>query len=101
MQEEFDLETILSVIARYNITHDYNNILKLYSFMFENPDLSINEFLKKYEIGRKHILSLYPELNDIDFDYHYLDSYVKKQRQKFGDKLLITTIKGKEFILKK
>ena len=99
MQEDFDLDVILSVVTRHNLTNNYNSIIELYSFMFETPNLTIEEYFNYYELGRKHILNLYPELNDIEFDR--IDSYLKKQTQKFGSKLTISIIGEKVIKLKK
>ena len=43
MQDDFDIETILSIINYYNITDNYNNILDLYNFMFQKK-LSMIEY---------------------------------------------------------
>jgi hypothetical protein len=94
MQKDFDLDTVLSVVYRYNITENYQNILDLYSFMFNYDEISMTDYFKLYEKGRSHILSLYPELNDpeTDFDIHYINSYVNKQKQLFGQSITISKI---------
>ena len=93
MEAEFELETILSVVYRQNITTNYNNILDLYSFMFNIPNISMTDFFRLYEIGREHILNLYPEMDDRlhSFDPLYVHSYVQQQKQRFGNKLTIST----------
>ena len=93
MEAEFELETILSVVYRQNITSNYNNILDLYSFMFNMPNISMTDFFRLYEIGREHILKLYPEMDDRlhSFDPLYVHSYVQKQKQRFGNTLTIST----------
>ena len=101
MEKNIDIETILSVINYYNITDNYNNILDLYSFIFQKQDLSMIEFFNLYEIGKNHILSLYPNLSNIPFDPYNIVKYVKKQKQLFGNKLTISTYEEKQLILKK
>jgi len=100
MQDDFDIETILSIINYYNITDDYNNIFDLYNFMFQKK-LSMIEYFNLYESGKKHILSLYPELLNIFFDPYNIDKYVNKQKELFGKKITISTINTKSKSLKK
>ena len=103
MEAEFELETILSVVYRQNITTNYNNILDLYSFMFNKPNISMTDFFKLYEIGREHILNLYPEMDDRlhSFDTHYVHSYVQKQKHRFCNTLTISTFGTPIMSLKK
>ncbi len=92
MQADFDLDTVLSVVSRFNITDDYNNVINLIGFISGIPNISMTDFFKWYEPARNHILSLYPGLDDpvYGFDSHSIGMYVKEKKEQFDDHLTIS-----------
>jgi len=92
MQADFDLDTVLSVVSRFNITDNYNNVIDLISFISGIPNISMTDFFTHYEPARSHILSLYPDLDDpiYGFDSHYISTYVNNQRERFGSTITIS-----------
>ena len=91
MQEDFKLETILSVVTNVNCADDFYDIYELLWFIFENPVIDDKEVLKLKQIARNHILKIHPELKSIKFNENdSINSWVLKQKCIYGDELTIS-----------
>ena len=103
MQKHFDIDTVLSVVSRFNITDNYNNVIDLVGFVVNKPNTNMIDFFKYYEKARNYIISLYPELDDpiYGFDSHYISDYVQDRKRRFGNSLIIGTIEENAVRLKK
>ena len=94
MQKDFELETILSVTTGINCTNNFSKVHELLSFVF-NDNFMNNmalEFCK--DDLKEHLLNIHPQLiNVIPPTIHYgifLDSWLKKQKETFGDFLTVS-----------
>jgi hypothetical protein len=102
LQEEFSLESILSVITGIRCTNDLSELYELYSYMFEDDFIDESRLLQLRNSARKHILNIHPELNSIIFDINSnLDEWIFKQKELFGDSLPISLIGEPIIIFKK
>lgn len=98
-QEDFDLETILSVITGINCTDDFFKVYELYWYLFEDQTITYDGIVKLHDIAKNHILKIHPELKRIRFDESMdLDDWIKIQKAKFGS-VLTMCIVGERLII--
>ena len=93
LQEEFSLESILSIVTGINCTNDFYEVYELIWFMFEDEFINDSGLLQKEEIARRHILNIHPELRSISYNrIDNIDDWINKQKDLFGDTLPISII---------
>ena len=92
MQDDFELETVLSIITGINFTNDINSIYDLYSFIFEDPMLEYVDFNKLNELAKNHIFRIHPELKRVSINSTDLDKWLKLQKNIYGDTITISII---------
>ena len=93
MQDEFELETILSIVTGINCTDDFSKVYDLFSFMFEEPLISPTSVVFLKDTAVRHILAIHPELNNIVFDNSKdFNSWINEQKVKFGETLTISVV---------
>ena len=93
-EREFGLEEIFSILFGIDFTVEPQKILDLIGFIVNKEPT--REVLDYYFEAEEHILSLYPEFNDIQIEikdgiFEWLD----EQKKKYGSKLSITKL-GKQ-----
>ena len=93
IQEEFSLESILSIITGRKFVNDFNEIYELYWFMFEDPFINATGICYLKDKASKHILNIHPELKNVSFKNGTdVNKWLDEQRQKFGNTLLISIV---------
>ena len=92
MQDDFELETVLSIITGINFTNDINSIYDLYSFIFEDPMLEYVDFNELNENAKKHILKIHPELKHVSINTTDLVKWLNVQKLIYGDTMTISII---------
>ena len=93
IQEEFSLEAVLSVISGINYTNDFNEVFELYWFMFEDPFINMSGICNLKDTATRHILTIHPELKSVIYNRNMnIDEWLDKQRQLFGNSLLISIV---------
>ena len=100
MQEDFELETVLSLVTGYNFTNDFDKVFDLVQFIFEDPFIDILGFNILKEAAIKHIFYLYPELQNISKDYIDFDTLLNEVKSIYGDEITISVIGEKVIKLK-
>ena len=98
MQEDFELETILSVVTGINFTSNFGRIYDLFSFMFEDENIDIQKVNEYIPIARMHILTIHPELLNMTFNTNgNISEWLNDQKRIFGDFLKVS-INGEKLI---
>ena len=101
MQEDFELETVLSLTTGYNFTNDFGKVFDLVQFMFEDPFIDTLGLNILKDIAVKHIYYLYPELQNVSYNPNMdIDSFIDEQKSIYGDELTISVIGEKVIKLK-
>ncbi len=93
MQEDFELESILSILTGINCTDNFINVYELFWFIFEDNSINAMGISALKETAKKHILSIHPELKTIKYNSNInLDSWIEDQKNLFGNELTISII---------
>ncbi len=93
LQEEFSLESVLSVITGINCTKDFNEVFELFWFMFEDPLINTIGIFELKNTASRHILNIHPELRGVRYDKSMnFETWLNKQKDMFGNSLLISVI---------
>ena len=93
LQEEFSLESILTIVTGINCTNDFYEVYELYWFMFENEFINDAGLLALKDKARSHILNIHPELKNVSYSKENdLDTWIFEQKSIFGDTLPISLI---------
>ncbi len=101
MQEDFELETVLSLITGYNFTNDFGKVFDLVQFMFEDPFIDTLGLFVLKDTACKHIYYLYPELQSISFNPNMdINSFIDEKKSIYGNELTISVIGEKVIKLK-
>lgn len=96
MQEDFDLETILTITTGINLTDDFNKVFELAWFVFDDPYINVSGIYFLQDSLKEYILHIYPELADITEvpKFKYSQKYwLEEQKIKFGKVLPIIKTK--------
>lgn len=94
MQQNFELETILSVTNRINFTNDFNKIFVLFWFVYNNNHITTVGIFELKDNLTKHLLTIYPELASAIYkgSLENIDSWIAEQKIKFGEALPVCRI---------
>ena len=93
LQEEFSLESVLSIITGINCTNDFNEVYELFWFMFEDPFINTLGIVELRNSARNHILNIHPELRGVKYDKNMnFEKWINEQKELFGDSLVISVI---------
>ena len=93
MQDDFELEAVLSVITGINCTDDFYKVYELFCFLFEDSLLNPKSIGLLKDTATRHILSIHPELSNVVFDNSKdIYSWVNEQKVKFGEKITISVV---------
>ena len=93
MQEDFDLETILSIITGINCTNDFFNVYELFWFIFEDPMIDSEKIVSLREIAKNHLLKIHPMLRRVKYDKNIpIDEWIRRQKILFGNSLTVSII---------
>ena len=93
MQEDFDLESVLSIITGINCTDDFYKVYELMWFMFEDQAIDNDKIIFLRNIAKNHILNIHPELKRVKIDTNIpLDYWIKKQKFIYGNTLTISVV---------
>ena len=102
MQEDFELETVLSITTGINFANDYGDVLDLYSFILEDDFISEENLLMLHDTVKRHILAIHPELNYVRFNPNIdIDKWLSVQKSIFGQTLTISVLGEKVVKLEK
>lgn len=95
MQKEFKLETILSLINNKSFVDDFNEVFELVWFIYNDKNINTCGICVLREEMKEHLLSIHPELNEIDdipvFKFS-LEGWIKCQKLKYGESLPVCRI---------
>ena len=92
MQDDFDLDVILSVLTGMNLTY-FTQIYDFYSFIFEEELLIPEEIPFLRHIALQHLLRIHPELQYIKYDRSIsLNDWIDKQKSIFGEKMTVSVV---------
>ena len=101
-QEDFDLETILSVITGINCTDDFFKVYELYWYLFEDQSITYDGIVKLHDIAKNHILKIHPELKSVKYDTSMdLKNWIKIQKVRFGEELTMCVVGERLIMLNK
>ena len=101
MQEDFELETILSLITGYNFTNNFDKIFELVEFVYEESFISYERFNEIKNEVKNHIYKLYPDLKNISFNNEMDENdFVSVCKFLYGDTLTISILGEKVIKLK-
>lgn len=101
-QEEFSLESVLSVLTGINCTKDFNEVFELFGFIFEDPFINTIGIGELKDSACNHILNIHPELRGVKYDKSMnFDSWLNEQKKLYGDTLTISIIGEPIIILEK
>lgn len=102
MQEDFDLESVLTVVTGVNCTNDFEKVIDLFSFIFEDPLISMDKIIFLKNTAKNHILKIHPELKNISFDKDIIfnngdkgiifNKWINAQKVRFGDTVTVSVI---------
>ena len=93
MQEEFDLESVLTVVTGINFTDDFNKVFDLYSFIFEDPLISTSDIIKLKDIAKKHLLKIHPWLTTLNYNgLTSTNNWLQMTKTIYGDDVLVSII---------
>jgi len=93
MQEEFDLESVLTVITGINFTDDFSKIYDLYSFIFEDPLISTEEIIELSAIAKKHLLKIHPWLTTLSYNkITSKNNWLQTIKTIYGDNILVSVL---------
>lgn len=102
MQEDFDLETVLSLITGVNRSNNWSNIFELLLFIFEEEDFGQISMVELIDIAKKHILNIHPELNNLIIDTNITpQNWINNQKAIFGNSITISILGEPVIKLKK
>lgn len=98
MKKKIDLETILSVTSGISCVDDFNKVFNLAHFVFDDEYISSISLLSLFPEFKKHLLSIYPELEGVKPDGRrgVTDSWINEQKDKFGNQLTVCQVKDRE-----
>ncbi len=100
MQDDFDLEVVLSVLTGINLVH-FDELYDFFCFLFEDEDIVPEEIVSLRAIAKKHILRIHPELKPIKYEGTNLYEWLSKQKVIYGEKVTISIIGENIVTLKK
>ena len=102
MQDDFELETVLSVTTGINLTDDFSKVFDLFCFMFEDDLLNVTALISLRETAKKHILNIHPELRRVSYNQNVnLEKWIANQKEMFGDSITISILNEPVISLKK
>ncbi len=92
-QEDFDLETVLSILTGINCTDDFTSVYELYWYMFEDQTINDIGIIRLHDIAKNHILRIHPELKSVKYDKTKdLNEWINDQKAKFGNEITMCII---------
>ena len=93
MQDDFDLDAILTITTGVKCTDDFNKVYELFWFIFEDDLIGPLGIGMLKDTARNHILRIHPELKNVRYDQSMdIDTWVNNQKEYFGDKLTISIL---------
>lgn len=93
MNKDFKLETILTITTGTTLTMDFNDVFELTKFVFNDEFINTSGIQALNQSLREHLLSIYPELAETGkVPTLFLDSWVRIQKEKYGDVLSVCQI---------
>ncbi len=100
MQDDFDLNVVLSVLTGINISN-YADLYNFFCFLFEDESIKPEDIVTLRPIAMKHILKIHPELTGIKYKGTNLYNWVRIQKAIFGEDITISIIGEKIISLEK
>lgn len=101
MQDDFDLDVVLSVLTGINFT-DYGKLYEFFCFLFEDDSLNPNDIISLRNIAIKHIYKIHPELLTVRYDKKTsISNWISQQKSMLGNTITISVIGEKLITLKK
>ena len=93
MQDDFDLATVLTITTGINCVDNFNKVMDLYCFMFEDDLLTPMAVKKLNIIARNHIFRIHPELKNVTHGVVInIKEWLAKQEEMYGDTLTISVV---------
>ena len=99
MQDEFDLATVLSITTGVNLTDNFEKVLDLFCFMFEDELLSPLAMVNLRTTACNHLFRIHPEIKNLKYDKTVgVDEWVQRQKVIYGDTLTISVV-GEDIVV--
>jgi len=94
MTQNFELETILSVITGINFTDDFNKVFALFWYAYNDNLISPTGLGALKNDLREHLLTIHPELAEAVYNRRVdnMDTWITEQKIKFGEFLPVSRI---------
>lgn len=93
--QNFNLETIFSIIFGINFTNDFDSVYRLAWFVYDNPRINKCGLVSLKGNLRQHLLSIYPEFKNITYvpkNSKNYEKWINLQKLKFGDSLPVSKL---------
>jgi len=94
MQQNFDLETILSITNGINFTSDFHKVYELFWFAYNDNLINTTGAIVLRNGLTAHLFAIYPELATAIYSKKLgsMDAWIAEQKAKFGEVLPVCRI---------
>ena len=95
MQENFELESILSITTGINCCNDgeFTKVFELAWFVYDDPFISTMGLCSIVPELKEHLFCIHPELREVKFDKKVsFDKWITNQKEKFGEFLPVSQL---------